>query len=291
MVAIAVIYLLSVPKKPTRVATSRHRIFADHEPFQFEYQLDEVEAPFRVDWPPQTPSDGRRTKSPPLLWGNLLVSAGQKNGRTMMNFRIELTRGDSDSDRARWNQQLKFPEYDWMSRVRVWDSERAWLWPNLPYLLRAHGVEREQRYGGVDPGKRIDNDFAAVVIKSAGTGTNDGQFTSIGGNWHSPPVGWIDKRTVIHHALSEDLQRTVPDSQMRGELGVWLIYADFLDFSPPRSWPDEPEYDGGILAFFSIQWKRNDDDSLIIQSVKNEIPPKSTGVRWEEWLNLVRSGE
>ena len=52
-----------------------------------------------------------------------------------------------------------------MRYVRVWDKDNRWLWPNLPYLLRLHGTERVERYGGVDPGKGVDNDFAAVLMR------------------------------------------------------------------------------------------------------------------------------
>ena len=48
----------------------------------------------------------------------------------------------------------RFPQYDWMQYVRVWDADHRWLWPNLPYLLRLHGIERVERYGGIDPGER-----------------------------------------------------------------------------------------------------------------------------------------
>jgi hypothetical protein len=34
--------------------------------------------------------------------------------------------------------------------------------------LRIHGAEREDRYGGVDPGAGKDNDFAAVLIRVPG---------------------------------------------------------------------------------------------------------------------------
>ena len=52
-----------------------------------------------------------------------------------------------------------------MHYVRVGDADRRWLWPNLPYVLRLHGIERVERYGGVDPGKGVDDDFAANFLK------------------------------------------------------------------------------------------------------------------------------
>ena len=158
-------YLFGDHLKQKRRVSPMYGIQADHKPFEFNEPMARDECLFRVDWPPKDPTDARRRRTPALLQGRLAVSAGQCDDEPCLNVRVELVRADAESDRERWNRQLAFPEYDWMSRVRVWDDDRKWLWPNLPYLLRAFGVEREQRYGGVDPGKGVDNDFAAVVVK------------------------------------------------------------------------------------------------------------------------------
>ena len=52
-----------------------------------------------------------------------------------------------------------------MKAVRVWDARNQWLWPNLAYLLKLSGLERVERYGGVDPEKGVDNDFSALLIR------------------------------------------------------------------------------------------------------------------------------
>jgi len=167
-----------------------------------------------------------------------------------------------------------------MSKVRVWDDEDKWLWPNLPYLLRAHGINREQRYGGVDPGKGVDNDFAAIVAKPLDRETPP----LITAQWRAPPVGYIDKHSVVHVAGSEDLLLTLPGPERRsGRIGVWLIYADFLGHDVPRSWPQTPEYDGGILAYFTVTWQGNEDGSIDVVKIEHEVPPSSTGVDWELW--------
>ena len=178
-----------------------------------------------------------------------------------------------------------------MSRVRVWDRDQKWLWPNLPYLLRAFGIEREQRYGGVDPGHGVDNDFAAVVVKRIPNEDAENPTTvePIGtvAEWHAPDAGWIDKRTIVHDAVSEDILWSLPLGEQAiggtGRLGIWLIYADFLESPAPRGWPEEPEFAGGALAYFSLRWRIDDDEEFKIDSIDSQIPPANTGVDWPSW--------
>jgi hypothetical protein len=276
------VYLASRQPNDEPAKPSQYAILADHHPFEFSNPSKSTETPFRVDWPPTDPARERTETDPPLLHGKLIAIAGRDDA-PQISVRIELTRGDSEVERTRWNAQLEFPEYDWMSKVRVWDDEEKWLWPNVPYLLRAHGIAREQRYGGVDPGKGVDNDFAAIVAKSL-----DRDMTPvITAEWHAPPVGYVDKHSVVHVAVSDDLLLTPPEpepnSPHSGRYGVWLIYADFLGYDVPRSWPQTPEYDGGILAFFTITLRGNDDGSIDIMHIEHETPPSSTGVDWESW--------
>ena len=261
-------------------------------PFIFAELMDREENQFRVDWPPKDPSDGRRLRSPPLLDGRLVVSSGKQNGEPCLNVRVKLTRSAFESGREYWNRQLAFPEYDWMSRVRVWDDDQKWLWPNLPYLLRAYGIEREQRYGGVDPGKGVDNDFAAVVVKPVGSAEIEPDL--ITAEWYGPAGGSVDKRSIVHQAISDDLQWAIPvdvGSQQSGVLGVWLIYADFLESSAPDSWPDTPEFNGGTLAYFAIHWSIDGDGRVSIVKAINKIPPAATGVDWPTWLAETKANQ
>lgn len=121
---------------------------------------------FSVFWPPRDLGRTPGESDKPLLQGELSVFEIETDQTGALRMHITLHRPHEESDRIRWNQDLAFPESSWMAKVRVWDRDHQWLWPNLPYLLRAHGVERVQRYGGVDPGKGVDNDFAAVLIRS-----------------------------------------------------------------------------------------------------------------------------
>ena len=285
-----VFYFFGDRLKGPRSVSTTYGIQADHVPFSFTEPTDRNESLFRVDWPPRDPEDARRLRVPPLLKGRLVVCSGQHRGEPCLNVRVELTRAESESDRKRWNRQLAFPEYDWMSRVRVWDDDHKWLWPNLPYLLRAYGIERQQRYGGVDPSKGVDNDFAAVVVKPVGS--NEVNPDLITAEWYGPAGGNVDKRSVVNVAFSEDLQLSIPaasgSSQQSGIVGVWLVYADFLESRAPVSWPDAPEFNGGALAYFSIHWNLADDGSITIVKVLNEPPPTATGVDWPTWLTTTK---
>ena len=280
-------YFFGDRSQEKRTVSTLYGIQANHKPFEFSEPMAHGENLFRVDWPPRDPTIARRQRIPPLLDGRLAVSAGDREGKPCLNVRVELTRADSESGRQRWNRQLAFPEYDWMSRVRVWDDDQTWLWPNLPYLLRAYGVEREQRYGGVDPGKGVDNDFAAVVVKPIGSAKPASEL--ITAEWFGPATGKVDKRSIVHKAFSDDLQWMIPAGSDSGVVGVWLIYADFLESSAPDSWPETREFNGGALAYFSIHWKIDSDGIIAIEKTQNEIPPTATGVDWPNWLVEARA--
>ena len=261
---------------------------ADHETFEFANRDDVMETSFPIDWPPTVPGDSTRNRRAPLLNGKLMLTAGSVSGDQKVNVRIEIIRPSSEPDRERWNRSLRFPEYDWMSRVRTWDRDEQWLWPNLPFLLRANGIPRHQRYGGVDPGKGVDNDFAGIVVKPLSNDEIAPALVAV--DWH-PPVGEsVNKKSIVHKAISDDLQLCLPKKINNGELGVWLIYADFLNFQPPKSWPMEPEYDGGILSYFVVKWRRTSDGKIKLIGVENTIPPKSTGVNWQQWLSENQVG-
>ncbi|MEM7477498.1 MAG: hypothetical protein AAF483_21135 [Planctomycetota bacterium] len=264
-----------------------------YQPFEFSEPSSQKSSAFFVDWPPRAP---HRTKpdSPALLDGKLFVASGTRADQTLLHLKIELARRETEADRERWNQKLAFPEYDWMSKVRVWDKDDQWLWPNLPFLLRAHGRERVERYGGVDPGKGVDNDFAAIVVRSL---DEDGaqqdargyialDDAAITAEWHPPKEQDADKHSLIHRAISDDILWPIVTQpgkkEKEGRLGVWLIYADFLGSPPPAGWPREPEFAGGILAYFTVTWK-SADGKAEITSVENLVPPSFTGVNWYQW--------
>lgn len=279
------VFLLQM-SQPTLTPKSNYDIVSTHIPFTLGKNSSPVTHPFRVDWPPREPAE-IQSQLPPLLQGKLIVATGMIRGQRCISVRIQLSRLAAEQDRVRWNRQLAFPEHSWMSKVRVWDVEKKWLWPNLPFLLRAFGVEREQRYGGVDPGKGIDNDFAAVVVKPL-KDIHDKE-PEITAEWYPLKPSTVNKQTIVHDAVSADLIWPAQRKQdQSGELGVWLIYADFLGSPPPRSWPKEQESSGGILSFFSIRWTDEHEKGLTIIEVKPAVPPKATGVDWDKWLRSTR---
>lgn len=272
---------------PIRSAdTPRYVVESTHQSFRFPDPADVREIEFPIYWPPNAAQRSRSPQS--LLNGKLHVSIGRRGGDSVLNVHAELSRPAAEPDREYWNRRLAFPEYDWMSRVRVWDADEKWLWPNLPFLLQAHGVAREERYGGVDPGSGVDNDFAAIVLRPI-----DGQkplaesVPQISAQWHAPFSEKTHKSSIVHKAVSGDLQITPANAHQT--YGVWIIYADFLNSPPPRNWPEEYEFDGGVLAFFKIAIEHDSDQQGSIVEAVHQNPISSTGVDWRDWQARISS--
>jgi hypothetical protein len=207
-----------------------------------------------------------------------------------------LVRASDEAGREFWNSRLAFSEYDWMRYVRVWDADNRWLWPNLAYLLRLHGIERVERYGGVDPGKGVDDDFAGVLIrKYDASGRNEDEATRraplVAAEWY--PVGVstvVDKHTVVQTAESDEftLHLGRADEPGQGQAAIWLIYADFMGTKVPETWPKALESTGGILAYFEAPWdlKAQPGHEIVLRQV---VPRQSTGFDWEAWANRTRA--
>ena len=214
----------------------------------------------------------------------------------LAHLRIRLSRPSDDAGREFWNLRLAFPEYDWMRYVRVWDTDNRWLWPNLPYLLRLYGIERVDRYGGVDPAKGVDNDFAATLIrKFDGSGQIEDEATKrtplVSAEWY--PLGvsaGLDNQSIVHTAQSDEfvLHLGRPAEPPQGRAAVWLIYADFMGAKRPESWPKAPEFAGGILAYFEAEWdlKAKPGHQIALQQM---VPKRSTGFEWERWASRTRA--
>jgi len=253
---------------------------------------------FGVFWPPQAASEISPPGARPLLNGTLVVHLERvPESNVVARLRIILSRSSDEAGREFWNSRLAFPEYDWMRYVRVWDAGNQWLWPNLPYLLRLHGTERVERYGGVDPGKGVDNDFAAVLIrKYDARGTNESVDTRraplVAAEWYSAGVTPVDKQTIVHVAQSEEftlhLGRAEEDAQ---ELAaVWLVYADFMGAKLPPIWPQTLEFAGGILACFEMGWDLKAKHGHEI-SVRQVVPKQGTGFDWERWSLRAKAAQ
>ena len=256
---------------------------------------------FGVFWPPRRVRREPDVARTPLLLGEVSVFQTQEDRpRHALRLHVTLERPTKKSDRKRWNTRLAFPEHAWMAQVRIWDEDREWLWPNLPCLLRAHGKDRIERYGGIDPSKGVDNDFAAVFIRPIHHGVTDsGEDESqakapadssvveslVSAEWYELKPGRADRESVVHVARSNDFQilfKGGSDQAMKGSLGVWLIYADFLNAQMPENWPDDGEWAGGILAYFEVNWRRTNGEPPSVD-IEQKTPPFGTGFDWEEW--------
>jgi hypothetical protein len=212
------------------------------------------------------------------------------NGVTLADLAVTITRPSAEPDRQFWNSQLAFADIAWMGKVRVWDADKKWLWPNLPYLLRLPGQERIERYGGMDPGKRVDNDFAAVLVRkydSAGriesAETRDAPLVSA--EWYAAGSENPDLYTVVNSAKSDTFAIRLGRKGQRasGRLKIWLIYADFLGELPPRTWPQTSEWAGGILAYFEVDWKTSPEHGCR-GTVRQMRPVDGTGFDWSRWV-------
>ena len=253
--------------------------------------LDQAACDFDIYWPPRDPQDRKPASKNPLLRGTLDIETKQAAADgDELRLVVTLTRPSEEADRRFWNSELAFADIAWMSQVRVWDAEKKWLWPNLPYLLRLPGRERVERYGGMDPGKHVDNDFAAVLIrKYDAAGKTESPDTKqsplVSSQWYPEPMANTDGNTVVHTAKSDTfvLHLGGENQTARGRIKVWLIYADFFGARIPRTWPKAREWAGGILAYFEIDWETSPGKACR-GIVRHTRPEKSTLFDWDEWV-------
>jgi hypothetical protein len=247
---------------------------------------------FDITWPLTVPAEK------PLLRGELSVR-GEKLGAAdaRMVLRVSLVRPSDEDSRKAWNARTSYPQYRWMRRVRVWDDRRQWLWPNLAFLLKLHGRDRQERYGGWDPGKDVDNDFGAVLIrKFNAAGTTEHPDTRDAGplvsaNWHTADVKNAGRGTVAHTARSDEftvhLLKKKPPHE--GRIKLWFVYADFMGTPAPKGWPKDLEHRGGALAFFRIDWHYEPGKPLKAV-ITQKVPPEPTGFDWPNWVGRDEEG-
>ena len=62
-------------------------------------------------------------------------------------------------------------------------------------------------------------------------------------------------------------------------LAISLLLGAF----PPRTWPKEYEWAGGILAYFEIDWEISPEAGCR-GVVCSKRPEESTGFAWKEWV-------
>jgi len=251
---------------------------------------------FGIFWPPVDPSAASPPATKALLNGHLLVQPVQSSESSWkLQLRITIHRATDEAAREFWNSRLGFSEIDWMRFVRVWDAEQRWLWPNLPYLLRLHGIERVERYGGVDPGKGMDNDFAAVLMReydASGQVENETTKLSplVSAEWYPVDAQQANKSNIVHVAQSDEFTLKLPKAgeRQQGVAKVWLVYADFMGAKLPVTWPKTPEFAGGVLAFFEVKWTLIPESGCEV-SIRQMVPKQGSGFNWERWVSRSRA--
>ena len=106
----------------------------------------------------------------------------------------------------------------------------------------------------------------------------------VSAEWHPVGATNVGKQTVVHVAQSDEftlhLGPTNPPPQ--GSASLWLIYADFMGGTVPGNWPKDPEYNGGIVAFFEFAWRPGSDGSPSL-TLRQTAPARGSGFHWEGW--------
>ena len=247
---------------------------------------------FTISWPLRTAPVENDNRSLPLLQGTMCARLSEsKVGEHLLQVTVLIDRPSDERRRLSWNSTLAYPQYNWMSAVRVWDKEHRWLWPNLLYLLRPFGIQGIDRYGGWDPGKHVDNDFAAVLVRKydyAGKEESTVTLTNplVSAEWHAEGVPDLAFNEIVHKVSSDTFLISLCGKQgtASGQVRIWLIYADFLHSPVPAGWPKEPEFNGGILKFFTITWTNQPGVGCSFE-MHEAVPPEGTRFDWKKWIN------
>ncbi|HUT88525.1 MAG TPA: hypothetical protein VMY37_03455 [Thermoguttaceae bacterium] len=255
-------------------------------------------AEFAIHWPLVDPVEAGPPNAKALLNGRLTVLPDKLDtADAQLRISLTLTRPDDEAHREFWNESLAYRDLGWMRYVRVWDDDQKWLYPNLAFLFKLHGVDREERYGGWDPGKRVDNDFGAVLIrKYDAAGEKEHPDTAsrplVSAGWHAVGAEDAGKRTVVHRAESDvfTVHLVDGDPPYEGRLKIWFVYADFMGHRLPEAWPKELEFAGGSIAFFGVEWHYEPGTPFDLV-LTQERPPGHTGFDWREWVGRKERSE
>ena len=145
-----------------------------------------------------------------------------------------------------------------------------------------------------DPGKGVDNDFAAILIRKydhSGKIESDATRNTplASAEWYPVGLQRVDRHTVVHTARSDvfTLHLGSKGNVENGLARIWLIYADFLGAKLPKTWPQEPEYAGGILAYFETEWSCTSGNERRVK-LQHMLPQRATGFDWKQWALQAR---
>lgn len=250
-------------------------------------ELEKSSQVIDIHWPPADPEETNVLREKPLLQAVVEFKEPKSDSPEELSLRVIVKRPSAEADRKYWNSKLAYADLGWMENVRVWDKDEQWLWPNLTFLLSRHGKERVERYGGVDPGKGVDNDFGAVLIRQYDQAgkvelPHSKKAPLVSAKWHPRDAESIDGQSIVHQVTTDYFSVPPGKRPSGGKIKLWLIYADFLGSRAPEGWPKEPEWAGGILAYCEIEWQLADNKSLLGQ-IQHRRPTARTSFDWETW--------
>lgn len=243
-------------------------------------------------------------------WGNDKYLRGELNVRAeglgtpevRLAIVLTLARPANEQSRLEWNRKTAYPQYKWMPAA--WDEKRQWVWPNLAWLFKVHGIDRVERYGGWDPGKEVDNDFGAVLVRKCGADGQEYPDTAsvplVSAEWYPVDATNAGPQTVSHIVRSDGFTihpaAGALEAPARGRIKVWFVYGDLFDQASrrPDTWPlertvaNQPAQGvagGGAFAFFRVDWAYSPQGRSLVWSIEQVSPPEPTGFDWARWIS------
>lgn len=171
-----------------------------------------------------------------------------------------------------WNSSEQQVPNEWNREAWESDSEgNRWLWPDLAKLLNGD-------YGGFDPVKRVDNDYAIVIVRHYDAEGNEVGQPQASRRWHTigNPSG-----EVSHVAGVEEFCIWPPCSTTAGRVQVWVVMCDTwgepLYPGSPLEGPEDAygERGGSTIAYSELHYRRDPRNGLkwSISSRTSGIPP------------------
>ncbi len=228
-------------------------------------------------------------------WAILVLLFDMPDSDTI-RVRPRMKRPNSEKFRASWNSEMMttVPE-DWerdyftrnLTRDEYYDLDDqtgVWFYPNLSEVLSATGP----RYGGYDPYKEVDNDFAAILIHhygADGTLRTSASNPLISAKWHSVDVTNAGSYDNSHVAGSEQFLLT--PNKCGGYYVIAMMYADMMGFgSGPRCGPTAKDSNaaGQYLVVVKMEYEKNPTvDGYNIKIKDISVPDEFLSFDWDVW--------
>jgi RHS repeat-associated protein len=196
---------------------------------------------------------------------------------------VNYSREESRERQAEYKEELN----KWRSDFDEWANPfttkggKVVLWPCLPALFNAKGV----RYGGWDPAKRIDNDFAAVVIQKYDHLGKKIGVPLISAQWYADEArkGNLDKSKEVYTAISDEFDMHVSDGE-NGYIKIWLVYGDIGGNTKVAETSR-----GGTIAEYQITYSYLRGSLFssvgkVFVHLNHSEKASETGIDWDQWL-------